>query len=112
MGKVKLGSVILTIEGADDITPNRKQYEQFDSYDGSYQIKISTNQIKEVSFKTSTRDNKESLLKSLDGQSVLASSDIFDPFQCVVSSQKYSVEAGERYAIYNITLKEDKSVPI
>ena len=110
-GKIKLGGLILTVEGLNDVTPNRAQYEQFDSYGGGYQVKLSANQIKEVSFKTSVLIDREKLLKSLDGKTILASSDLFDPFECVVTSQKYGIEAGEKYALYEITLKEDKSVP-
>lgn len=111
MAKVKLGDLVLTVENLDEVIPNRNQYEQWDSYDGSYQVKMSANQIKEVSFKTSIRTNKEHLLESINGKRILASSDLFKPFECVVTSQKYSVDGGEVYAVYEITLKEDKVVP-
>jgi hypothetical protein len=109
-GTIKLGSLILTVEGLDEVTPNRVQYDQFDSYDGSFQVKLSANQIKEVSFKTSVKGDREKLLKGLDGKKILASSTLFEPFECVVATQKYSIESGEVHANYDVTLKEDKSV--
>jgi hypothetical protein len=110
-GRIKLGSLWLRVEDLPDVTPNRAKYEPFESYGGIYQVKLLTNEMKEVQFRTSINKDRENLLKALNGKSVLASSDLFNPFQCVIAAQKYSIDSGEKYAVYDITLAEDKSVP-
>lgn len=107
-GKVKLDNIILRCENLSQVSPKRAQFQDWPSEDGNFQIQTIPS-FKEVSFQTSVQIDRENLLKELDGKTVTASSSLFETFECVVTSQKYSIAAGSGRAIYEITLREDSS---
>lgn len=108
-GRVQLDNIILRCEDAPSISPARMQFEDWPSYDGNFQIGTIPS-FKEVQFKTSVVTDRENLLKALNGKTVVASSDFFDTFECVVKTEKYGLSAGKTRAIYDITLREDSSI--
>lgn len=107
-GKVKLDNLIMRCEDLSEVTPARAQYKDWASEDGNFQIKTIPS-FKQVTFQTSVLLDRENLLKEIDGKTVVATSSLFDTFECVVTAQKYGVNAGSSRAIYNITLRSDNS---
>lgn len=107
-GKVKLDNLVMRCEDLSEVSPVRAQYKDWPSEDGNFQIKTIPN-FKQVTFQTSVLIDRENLLKEIDGKTVLASSSLFETFECVVTAQKFGISAGSSRAIYNITLRSDDS---
>jgi hypothetical protein len=88
-----------------EVTPHRAKYEDWESENGYFQVRVA-DEMKEVSFKTWVLKKKESLLYNLNGHIVLAASNMFNRFYCVVTAQNYSVSEADEWAEYDITLRE------
>ena len=125
-GRILLGNYLIDAHDID-LTNHRADYELFESYEGLISIRKMLDQHTELSFKVTLteamvesyqpeddyedywddfRELRRTFLDEIDGQSVVVASEMFKPFRGVVSSKKYSIEAGETATIYEIEVKE------
>ena len=105
-GKIKLGNLIMNLEGLSDYAPKQAIYEQWDSEDGSFQIHLRQG-LRSFSYETSIKTNREHLLDDVNGKTVAVSTTIFDTFFAVVLTHKLDVDRGSSLARYKIDIIED-----
>ena len=105
-GKIKIGNLILRLEGLDGYKGHQAAYEQWDSEDGSFQIQVLDTLI-EMTFLTTVLKNRANLLDEVNGKTLPISSDIFNTFYGVVATHELAVSPGMSQAKYKIEIKED-----
>lgn len=125
-GAIMLGSYVFQAYDVD-VKPHQADHELFESYEGLISIKKKLEQHTEVTFKVLLSETmlknfkrgddvekyrtefvkyRRSFLDELDGQILLCVSDMFPPFQGIISTKKYKIDAGYTEAEYEFTVKE------
>lgn len=110
-----------------EVKPHSSNIELFESYAGIVAIKKMMDHHVELKFKAILTENnvpgyqpgtdpelyrddfvtiRRNFLKNVDGQVVIVSSEMFEPFRGLVTAREYKIGTGETAAEYSIEIRE------